>query len=308
MAVAVAGGGCAEDQSVPESGNSLHIPLSQPGPDGMSTYYLRGATFEITDDGGTDLLVDGGGDDPTVIVSLDPGLYEVRLLDGWHMERVIAGQPPENVPALLASHNPVVVLVQAQAPAFAGFQFLLGTTEGPLSISFGIAESWLAYGSMYFATNEPSAGSTAFADVPVGGSAAFALHFTAGQAYNYEVDGEQLLQISMGPLAASFFGGAAFESEVSAGYTGSYQFVQVHVDELGACSFDDTTFSSLTNDDGVYYHLSLTGPSCIAMLDVDGHIQVDNLQLIPQFELSRYQDGVLTDRLTGTLSMVFSTE
>jgi hypothetical protein len=309
MGLTVIAGGCAGEEAGPQGSSALQIPLSQPAPDGMSTYFLRDATFHITNASGVDLMVDGGGDDQTLVVPLDPGLYDVRLVDGWHMERVVPGQPPEAAPALLASHNPAPVLVFAEFPAYVSFQFLLGSTEGPLNITFGVYESWAAAGNMYVTTNEPQPGSTgAFAEVPAGSFLGMAIHFPQDQLINFEMpDGSHLRQIGMSPLAASFFGAEIFEDHVGPSFAGSYANLQITVDATGTCSMADTTIYSITGSDSVFYVLLLTGGTvCSGGLDAEGYMQIHHMSLSPQFELQRYETGVLTDRLTGTMSLIFS--
>src|SRR5262245_2633256 len=101
--------GCATRDDA-ESG-TLQIPLVQS--DGAGGQYRLSAQCAIAGPGGT-LTVDGNVDAPAVSVSLAPGDYTVTVLDGWHLEHSMNGQPFEPIDAQLGSANPMQVTI---APA-----------------------------------------------------------------------------------------------------------------------------------------------------------------------------------------------
>lgn len=115
---------------------TLQIPLVQH--DRGGTLYRLSAQFAISGPGRT-LTVDGNVDAPAVSVSLHPGDYTVRVLDGWHLERSVGGQPFEPIDAQLGSVNPVAVTVSAGDTATVVFTFLIDlANRGTLSITFGV--------------------------------------------------------------------------------------------------------------------------------------------------------------------------
>src|SRR6266545_480791 len=100
--------GCAEVASPVVTG--IEIPLIQPG--AGDTVYRLTATFEIRRPDGTFLTVDGGGPDAAVTVELDPGFHQLRVMDGWTLERSLdAGTTFAAVDAILGSPNPTFVRV-----------------------------------------------------------------------------------------------------------------------------------------------------------------------------------------------------
>jgi hypothetical protein len=135
VAVALAAvAGCATRGDA-ESG-TLQIPLVQS--DGAGGQYRLSAQFAIAGPDGT-LTVDGNVDAPAVSVSLAPGDYTVAVLDGWHLERSVNGQPFAPIDAQLSSANPVQVTIAPAGAATVVFYFLVElATHGSLTITFGV--------------------------------------------------------------------------------------------------------------------------------------------------------------------------
>jgi hypothetical protein len=309
LAFAAMGAACSPvgDPAV-EGAGSLTIPLSQPAPDGAS-YHLRDATFHITGHD-VDLSLTGEPDDPSVQLSLEPGAYQVALLDGWTLELVTADDPPAPLDALLASHNPMSITVQAGMPAIASFQFLLGASTTPVTITFGVQPSWMASGTLTIDTNEPQPGSTgAFADALPGSEIGLAVHYPAwSTGLIMDGMGGKGLQINLSPLVAEFFGPAVFEDDLGPALTGTSVTLVVTNHGTFPFDFDGATFASPPEPGSpISYELILTaGPSGSGGIDLNGFPMLSFLRIAPEFTLNRYEDSVLTDRLTGTLDLLFT--
>jgi len=134
--------GCATSSSPPDHGapdlatGTLQLPLQQIGADG-ALYHLT-ASFQIDGPGGTQVL-DATGTDPTVTITLPPGLIQVQLLPGWTLSRSTDGGATFTpVNALLGSPNPSAARILANQQLFLGFEFLVRNTTGDLTIGFGV--------------------------------------------------------------------------------------------------------------------------------------------------------------------------
>jgi len=129
--------GCAEVASPVVTG--IEIPLIQPG--AGDTVYRLTATFEIRRPDGTFLTVDGGGPDAAVTVELDPGFHQLRVMDGWTLERSLdAGTTFAAVDAILGSPNPTFVRVIPNLIVNPRLQFLVREATGSIAISFGVVD------------------------------------------------------------------------------------------------------------------------------------------------------------------------
>jgi hypothetical protein len=131
--------GCATNAADDPPAGQLVFPLLQPGPDG-ALYHLANATFDIVQSGtGVTQTVDGSGNQSTVAVFLNPGVYSVTLRDGWVLERSDdAGATFQQVDALLGSLNPSGFRVLANQPVIVEFDFLIRETFGTLEIKLGV--------------------------------------------------------------------------------------------------------------------------------------------------------------------------
>jgi hypothetical protein len=108
----------------------LNVPLVTHGPSGAE-YRLRNATFEISNlyyyddyasggDGGssTPPITLSSEDDPTATAlsaSVERGYYYVRLLPGWHLEKVDASGATEVEATLLSSETQSIYVYQHQS-------------------------------------------------------------------------------------------------------------------------------------------------------------------------------------------------
>jgi len=132
--------GCVADASSttgsPETGQ-LVFPLLQPGSQG-ELYHLANATFDVVGSNGV-TIVDGGGNQSQVGVTLAPGTFSVTLRDGWTLEKSVnGGETFAPVSALLGSPNPNSFRVLANQPVLVSFDFLIRDINGTLMIRLGV--------------------------------------------------------------------------------------------------------------------------------------------------------------------------
>ncbi|WP_437984815.1 hypothetical protein [Sorangium sp. So ce117] len=128
---------------------SISLPLAADAASG-ARYRLRDATFEISDgyyyyeDENTSAMAVGGGygtvvtvssedEDPdasSILVDLEQGNYGVRLLPGWHFEKVEDGTVTDpNVEATLLSSQNVYVHVSPHSTSWVQYAFGIGSSE-----------------------------------------------------------------------------------------------------------------------------------------------------------------------------------
>lgn len=128
--------GCASASDAQTEFGTVQIPLQQRGTDG-ALYHLS-ATFQIVGPGGTQ-LVDATDFQPSVTLSLPPGITSVQVLDGWVLERSLDnGATYAPVSALLGTANPFAVRVLANFSDTLTFQFIVRNPSGDLTIGFGV--------------------------------------------------------------------------------------------------------------------------------------------------------------------------
>ena len=136
LAVAVAFASSIGCATTSDSAGTLQIPLVQS--DGAGTQYRLSARFAVSGPDET-LIVDGAIDAPAVTLALSPGAYTVTVLDGWHLERSVDGQPFEPLVAQLGSLNPTPVTIAPGGSATVVFFFLIDVGDhGNLTITFGV--------------------------------------------------------------------------------------------------------------------------------------------------------------------------
>jgi hypothetical protein len=184
LASAAAMTACSSGGANPSSEETgiLSVPLSTHGPSGAE-YRLRDAVFEIRSeyDYYDDYAIGGLGpsgntytlsseDDPSassLSISVERGYYYVRLLPGWHMEKVESGGATV-VEANLLSPATQWLYVNARSTSWIEYQFGIGDRalwfNGNLNINVQVYED----PSQYYG-DEGGAG-----DSGVGGSGGFA--------------------------------------------------------------------------------------------------------------------------------------
>ncbi|WP_437669954.1 hypothetical protein [Sorangium sp. So ce131] len=129
---------------------SISLPLAAHAPSGVQ-YRLRNATFEIRDrdyvyggaggyDGGyggwdpgpqTVITVDSEDYDPeasSILVDLERGPYNVRLLPGWSFDKIEDGTAT-NVEATLLSQETVYIYVSPHSTSWAQYNFGIGDSS-----------------------------------------------------------------------------------------------------------------------------------------------------------------------------------
>jgi hypothetical protein len=214
--------------------------------------YRLTASFEITSPDGTVQVVDASGDDTSVTVSLIPGTNKIRLIDGWTLARSTdMGQTFAPVSAVLASQNPVNLILSPNRESFWQFDFIIRDASNQLHISFGVEDAPRQLSATLFVNG-------GFGDFSVyrNEQIQIAAYFTGFPQQRVEADGTHTLELFAGsnaldvvgdshgllaPLAKSFTGGSLDiiarvhpdgTQDVSASYFGfSDQFVQLQFGE-----------------------------------------------------------------------------
>jgi len=142
IAVAAVAAGCAAQAAAPDpETGKLIVPLVQPGPDG-SLYQLTHATFEITSDSGFAATLDGTSADSELELAMPPGLFQLRLDDGWTLAKSTDGGATfQPLDALLGSSNPQVLRILANQPLTVECDFLVRSASGTLQLKIGVTEA-----------------------------------------------------------------------------------------------------------------------------------------------------------------------
>lgn len=142
FAVAALAAGCAAQAGSPDPATGqLIVPLVQPGPDG-ALYQLTHATFEITSDAGFTTTLDGNTADSEIDLAMPPGLFQIRLDDGWALAKSTDGGATfQPLDALLGSSNPQVLRILADQPLTVEFDFLVRSATGTLQLKIGVTEA-----------------------------------------------------------------------------------------------------------------------------------------------------------------------
>jgi hypothetical protein len=150
--------GCSSGGGGKEELGTLNLPLVTHGPSGAE-YRLRNATFEISNlyyyddygsggDGGTSAppITLSSEDDPTATslsVSVERGYYYVRLLPGWHLEKVDASGATEVEATLLSSATQSIYVYQHES-TWVEYEFGIGDRalwfNGQLNIDIVVHE------------------------------------------------------------------------------------------------------------------------------------------------------------------------
>jgi hypothetical protein len=134
-------GACTESPTgdVASNETAVTFPLVQQR-DG--NIYRLSARFEITSPDGTVQVVDGTSDETDVTVALIPGTNRIRLIDGWTLSRSTdMGMTFAPVSALLASQNPVNLILSPNQTSFWEFDFIVRDATNQLHITFGVDDA-----------------------------------------------------------------------------------------------------------------------------------------------------------------------
>jgi hypothetical protein len=130
--------GCGSDPAAKPELGTLSLPLTTHGPSGAE-YRLRDAVFQISPEyyyygsageggAGPQAITVSSEDDPTassISVSVERGYQIVRLLPGWHLEKV-EPSGSTSVEATLLSNETQWVYVYPHSSSWVEYQFGLG--------------------------------------------------------------------------------------------------------------------------------------------------------------------------------------
>jgi len=108
-------------------------------------YRLRGAIFDISGPQAVTIRSDDDPDAVSIEVTLRIGDYQIRLADGWQLERSTPSGSFEAVVAQLASENPRTFTIQAGRSSPVSFQFRIPGT-GTLDLSIQVIDESIADG------------------------------------------------------------------------------------------------------------------------------------------------------------------
>ncbi|HTV24536.1 MAG TPA: hypothetical protein VMG12_37855 [Polyangiaceae bacterium] len=127
-----------------EGTGSLSLPLVTPD---AASFRLRGAVFEIERSGVVlaSLESDAHPDAEALTAELDPGQYQVRLLDGWSLEELGSAGGATPVRAALVSPNPASFGVRNGRVTTVAFTFTTSSGvvtfgEGAVSVRLGVMD------------------------------------------------------------------------------------------------------------------------------------------------------------------------
>ena len=142
VSVAALAGGCtqpAAQPGPPVTETAITIPLLQQF---NGKVYRLSANFQVTGPDNSVQRIDGTGDDPSVTVSVTPGINKIEVLDGWTLSRSTdGGMTFSPVSAALATMNPVNLIIGANQDVTWVFEFIVRDTNTTLHITFGVDET-----------------------------------------------------------------------------------------------------------------------------------------------------------------------
>lgn len=191
LVTAALGGGCTTSPGDPAMADSgVTIPLVQRV---NNVLYRILANFEITEPDGTVLPVDGTADVPSVTVRVPPGINVVRLLDGWTVSRSTdGGMTFSPVSAVLASVNPVNLVVEPNRVETLQFNLIVRDPDGRVELTFGVFEMTRQLTARVAVTG----GSSDFTPY-IGTDIQFTIYFGGSPRSSIEADGTHDLRYSV---------------------------------------------------------------------------------------------------------------
>ncbi len=200
LATAVLGGGCTASPGAGQPAESgVTIPLTQQL---NNNQYRLTANFQITEPDGTVLRVDGTGDVPSVTVQVAPGINQIEVLDGWTLSRSTdGGMTFTPVSAVLATENPINLIVAPNRVTSWEFDFIVRDPNGQVQISFGVVDPPRQLSATLFVTG--GFGDFAkYTNTELGLTIYFSGPFPQT---SIETDGTHDLQINSGVSSLEFF-------------------------------------------------------------------------------------------------------
>lgn len=190
LATAALGAGCVASPgaTAPEE-SGVAIPLVKQS---NGNQYRLTAHFEITEPDGMVVPVDATADVPSVTVRVPPGINVIDLLDGWTLARSTdGGMTFSPVDAVLATFNPINLVVEPNRVATLSFNFIVRDPGGQVELTFGAFESTRQLTARVGITGAGS-GFTAY----VGTTIQFTIFFVAVPQSTVAADGTQALRYS----------------------------------------------------------------------------------------------------------------
>ncbi|HEX3763704.1 MAG TPA: hypothetical protein VHW23_33635 [Kofleriaceae bacterium] len=201
LATAALGGGCTEPARQASTETGITLPLVQQM--GGKTYRLT-ANFEVTGPDGSVQRIDGTGDVPSVTVPVTPGVNAIQILDGWTLSQSTDGGATFSpVSAVLASMNPVDLVIDPSLVTTWTFEFIVRDATTQLTISFGVFDPPRQLSALLFING-------GFGDFAAytGTEISLATYFIAFPSASVESDGSHDLQYFSTISALEFFGDA----------------------------------------------------------------------------------------------------
>lgn len=199
IVAAVVGGGCAEPAHQASVTTGVTIPLAQQN---AGTLYRLIANFEVTGPDGSVQRVDGSADVPAVTVPVTPGLNVIQLLDGWTLSQSTdGGMTFSPVSALLASSNPINLIIDPSQNTTVAFEFVVRGADTELSITFGVFDPPRQLSALLF-INGGFGDFAAYTNSEI----SLATYFAAFPSTAIEADGTHDLQYFSTVSALEFFG------------------------------------------------------------------------------------------------------
>lgn len=199
IAAAALGGGCTEPAHQASVTTGVTIPLAQQN---AGKLYRLIANFEVTGPDGSVQRVDGSADVPAVTVPVTPGLNVIQLLDGWALSQSTdGGMTFSPVSALLASTNPINLIIDPSQNTTVAFEFVVRDASTELSITFGVFDPPRQLSALLFING----GFGDFAPY-TNSEISLATYFAAFPSTATESDGTRDLQYFSTVSAVEFFG------------------------------------------------------------------------------------------------------
>jgi hypothetical protein len=285
--------------------STVEMPLVSS--DGIDTYRLTGVVLHFT--GTADFTVAVDDSASTAQIPAAPGNYNVELLDGWALEKVLSDGTSQPVQALLASDNPTYVHVIPNLTQGLDFQFLLATRNGTLQIYFGVHKARTITGTVYFNASTSSNTTTNPLAPYDYRSIDFAIYYGSLAQQTAVVGGVPTRTIYTTPVKIEFYNDTTglLAGQAGPGAGGSYSVFNL----TQSTTPDNSHFGGINmggpGTDGNYYSFVLDGFDYYGPLASDG-FPADPGYFSGQPLLTLYQYGAATSSITGTAYVLHAPE
>ncbi|ATB34370.1 hypothetical protein [Melittangium boletus] len=230
--VVVACGGAVETETqTSETGGTLQLPLTTPGPENK-TYRLVGASFNITGPE-TVAITDTSAD--TLNVPLEVGDYAIEIGGTYHLER--ADEPGKPVSAQLISPTTLTFAVTKATTTQVRFQFKLAGS-GTADVGFSVDNGGFISGTFHVDhASAPPDGSPLFTSL-VNKDIPFTLSYSTA-TITKEDYGAKTLSVLTGPIFVQFGGvdSAGLTRDVAPAFNGQQLAFQLRAEPDGRVTF-----------------------------------------------------------------------